>query len=229
MIKAIVTDIEGTTSAIDFVTQTLFPYARQRMAAFIQEHSDDSRVKPLLREAARAANLPEHDLPALAEQLERWIDEDRKITPLKGLQGLIWEHGYRNGDFLAHVYPDAVTTLEQWHRQGLSLYVYSSGSILAQKLFFGHSEAGDLRPLFRDYFDTTSGPKREAASYRTISRDIDMPAQHIVFLSDIVEELDAAAEAGMKTVWVQRNDTPLHHERHQVVSRFDDIRLDALY
>lgn len=229
MIKAIVTDIEGTTSAIDFVTQTLFPYARQRMAGFIQAHGDDKRVQPLLREAARAANLPETDLAALANQLERWIDEDRKITPLKGLQGLIWEHGYRNGDFRAHVYPDAVANLQQWHRQGLALYVYSSGSILAQKLFFGHSEAGDLRPLFRDYFDTTSGPKREAASYRTISRDIDMPAQHIVFLSDIVEELDAAAEAGMKTVWVQRGDAVLPHDSHQVVSSFDDIRLDALY
>lgn len=225
MIKAIVTDIEGTTSAIDFVTQVLFPYARERLGSYIGEHAQQPKVKAILQEVARIAKLDAENYPALSAELERWIDQDRKLTPLKSLQGMIWEHGYRNSDFRAHVYDDAVAQLQHWHRQGLSLYVYSSGSILAQKLFFGHSEAGDLRPLFSDYFDTTTGPKREAASYREISREIDMPAQNILFLSDIVEELDAAAEAGMHTAWLQREGELHNHPRHQAVQSFSDITL----
>ncbi len=225
MIKAIVTDIEGTTSAIDFVTQVLFPYARERLGSYIDEHAQQPKVKAILQEVARTAKLDAEDYPALSAELARWIDQDRKLTPLKSLQGMIWEHGYRNGDFRAHVYDDAVAQLQRWHQQGLALYVYSSGSILAQKLFFGHSEAGDLRRLFSDYFDTTTGPKREAASYREIARDIDMPAQNILFLSDIVEELDAAAEAGMHTAWVQREGALQSHPQHPSVSTFNDIRL----
>lgn len=226
MIKAIVTDIEGTTSAIDFVTQVLFPYARRHMEDFVREQANTPKVKVLLNEVARIAGLPADDLAGLSAELRSWIDQDRKLTPLKSLQGLIWEHGYRSGDFRAHVYDDAVSQLRDWHRRGIALYVYSSGSILAQKLFFGHSEAGDLRPLFSDYFDTTTGPKRDPASYRDISRALDFPAAQTLFLSDIVEELDAAAEAGMLTAWVQREGELQSHPRHQSVSNFTQITLN---
>ena len=226
MIKAIVTDIEGTTSAIDFVTQVLFPYARKHLGDFVVAHHREPKVSGILKETARIAKLNADDHSAIIRVLEQWIDEDRKITPLKSLQGLIWEHGYANGDFRAHVYSDAVAALTQWHKQGIALCVYSSGSILAQKLFFGHSEAGDLRKLFSDYFDTTTGPKRDAASYREISRALDIPAAQTLFLSDIVEELDAAAQAGMRTVWVQRSGDLVGHATHQCVSHFGQIQLN---
>ena len=226
MIKAIVTDIEGTTSAIDFVTQVLFPYAREHLGEFVAEHSHDAKVAGIVKETARIAKLAPDNHAAIIHMLEQWIDEDRKITPLKSLQGLIWEHGYHNGDFRAHIYNDALLSLQDWHQRGIALYVYSSGSILAQKLFFGHSEAGDLRPLFSDYFDTTTGPKREAASYREISRALDTPPAQTLFLSDIIEELNAAAQAGMHTAWVQREGPLKDHPQHQSVNDFTQIRLD---
>ena len=145
------------------------------------------KVSAALAEAAYAAGVPGDDIEGLIAALLQWIAEDRKITPLKTLQGLIWEHGYKSGDFHAHIYPDAVEVLQQWQRKKRSLYVYSSGSIFAQKLLFGHTEAGDLRGLFSDYFDTTTGNKRDAASYRSIVRSIDLPAKRrnnfVVFLS----------------------------------------------
>jgi len=204
VIKAILTDIEGTTSSISFVKDTLFPYARKHLPAFVVTHTDDASVKHWLHEAAKEAGLVSATQQEMIELLQRWIDEDRKSTALKALQGMIWEEGYRNGEYCAHVYPDATPALQAWRDAGLKLYVYSSGSVAAQKLFFGFCEAGDITPLFSGYFDTEIGPKRNADSYRRIADEIGIAADRILFLSDIVEELDAARTAGIKTTLLAR-------------------------
>ena len=208
-IRAIVTDIEGTTSSIDFVRDVLFPYARKRLPAFVETHGDQPDVQHWLHEAAREEGLIEASRQDIIELLLSWIDLDRKSTALKALQGMIWKDGYEAGDYRAHMYPEVAARLRQWRADGLRLYVYSSGSVPAQQLFFKYSEAGDLGPLFAGYFDTETGPKREAASYRRIAEAIDEQPQHLLFLSDIVEELDAAREAGFHTGWLVREPLPL--------------------
>ena len=224
MILAILTDIEGTTTSVSFVFDCLFPYARQRMGEFIRERGNDPVVREQLNAVSREVGRGLSDEEAAA-QLVQWIDEDRKITPLKALQGMIWEAGYLKGDFTGHVYPDAVKYLRQWKAQGLALYVYSSGSVKAQQLLFGHSDAGDMRPLFSGWFDTQAGPKREAASYRLIASQIGLPPGDILFLSDIKEELDAAREAGIQTAWLVRGAAPVPEATHQQVTSFDEIRI----
>ena len=209
-VRAILVDIEGTTSAIDFVHEVLFPWARAALPAFLAENAGREDVRREIEATAAEAELDPADLPAVAATLQRWIDEDRKATPLKALQGLVWEHGYETGAYRAHVYDDAVRALRAWHGAGWPLYVYSSGSVHAQKLFFRHSEAGDLLPLFRGHFDTTTGPKRAADSYRRIAAGIGLPPEEILFLSDVPEELDAASAAGLATTWVVRENEGRH-------------------
>lgn len=203
-IKAILTDIEGTTSAVSFVFDVLFPYAASHLPAFVREHADRADVAEQLDAVRRDSSEPDADVERVLEILLEWIAEDRKATPLKALQGMVWEQGYQAGELKGHVYPDAVDALKRWHQTGYAIYVYSSGSIQAQKLIFGCSEAGDLSPLFSGYFDTTSGPKREAQSYVRITEAIGLDASQILFLSDIVEELEAARLAGMATCGLAR-------------------------
>jgi enolase-phosphatase E1 len=223
-IRAIVTDIEGTTSSISFVKDVLFPYARKRLPAFVETHGDRPEVQHWLHEAAKEAGYVEATRQEVVELLLRWIDEDRKSTALKALQGMIWQEGYAAGDYRAHVYPEVAARLRAWRADGLQLYVYSSGSVPAQKLFFGYSEAGDLTPLFAGYFDTETGPKREPASYAKIAAAIGEQPQHLLFLSDIVEELDAAQAAGFRTGWLVRAPQPLPGQaRHPVYADFDAI------
>jgi enolase-phosphatase E1 len=224
MIRAIVTDIEGTTSSLSFVKDVLFPYARAHLRKFVAEHKRDEQVRQLLQEAKAEAGGGLSD-DELIEQMIRWIDEDKKVTSLKSLQGLIWEHGYKNGDFTGHMYDDAVANLKKWHAQGIRLYVYSSGSVYAQKLLFGHTDHGDLTPLFDGYFDTHIGHKREADSYRHIVNGLNLPAEEILFLSDIKEELDAAKEAGMQTMWLMREGSIEEQAAHRQVNSFDAIHL----
>ncbi|OIN12415.1 acireductone synthase [Oceanisphaera psychrotolerans] len=226
MIKAIVTDIEGTTSDIRFVHQVLFPYARERIADFVRATAQDAEVMVLLNDVRTEMDQPKASLDEVIAELLRWIDEDRKATPLKALQGMIWRHGYVNGDFKSHLYEDAVNGLQAWHQAGIRLYVYSSGSVAAQKLLFGYSEAGDLTPLFSGYFDTKIGAKREVAAYQTIVRELALPAEQILFLSDIHQELDAAEAAGIQTCQLIRGE-PDPDSHHRQVSRFDDISLTA--
>jgi len=196
MVGAVLTDIEGTTSSIAFVTDTLFPYARAHLRDFVARHP--AETAPLL-DAVRAEEPGDP-----VETLLRWIDEDRKATPLKTLQGLIWAEGYADGTLQGHVYRDAADGLRRWHAAGIALYIYSSGSIAAQKLIFGHSNEGDLTPLFSGYFDTTSGPKKDAASYRTIANEIGRAPGDILFLSDNIQEIDAARAAGMAAIHIDR-------------------------
>ena len=224
MIKAIVTDIEGTTSSLSFVKDVLFPYARAHLPDFVRSHHAQAEVKPLLAEAKQIAG-GELDEGALVAQFIHWIDTDQKITPLKSLQGLIWQEGYRNGDFTGHVYEDAVRNLRNWFGLGYKLYVYSSGSVQAQKLLFGYSDFGDLTPLFSGYFDTHIGGKKEARSYERITAELGLPAERILFLSDIKDELDAAREAGLATCWLLREQTSDPGAAHIQVSDFDGIHL----
>lgn len=212
-VRAVVTDIEGTTSAIRFVHEVLFPYARERLPAFIAEHGSRPDVRALLDDVSAEAGRPLTDDEA-AEELVSWIDADRKATPLKALQGLIWEHGYRAGHFTGHVHEDAARRLAEWRDRGLSLYVYSSGSVHAQKLLFGHSDHGDLTPLFAGWFDTTTGHKREAESYRRIVEATGFEARSMLFLSDVIAELDAARSAGMQTTWLRREGEPAASDDH---------------
>ncbi|MCH8542823.1 MAG: acireductone synthase [Alcanivorax sp.] len=223
-IRAIVTDIEGTTSSISFVKDVLFPYAADKLPGFLAAHWQQPAVQAQIRALATLTNDPVDDAVAANRVLQQWIAEDRKATPLKALQGMIWRQGYEDGDYQAHVYPEVPDRLRHWHQQGIALHVYSSGSIAAQKLFFGYSDAGDLTPLFTGYFDTTTGPKQEADSYRKIAEAIGIPAELTLFLSDIPAELDAARDAGMVTTLLDRDgqftDQSCSHPR---VTSFDDI------
>lgn len=217
-LPVVLTDIEGTTSSIDYVHGVMFPYARKHLLAFIEGNHWQPEVRAALDAVAAASALPPDELDALGEVLLAWIDEDRKVTPLKDLQGMIWKAGFASGELRAHIYPDAAAMLGQWHAAGHPIHVYSSGSKAAQKLYFGHTEAGDLTPLLSGYFDTTSGPKREADSYRRIAQAIGHPPQDIVFLSDIEAEIAAADAAGLRTVWITRDARPDHATRPAVTS-----------
>jgi enolase-phosphatase E1 len=222
-IRAVLTDIEGTTSSIDFVKDVLFPYARQHLPAYVETHTDEPEVQHWLHEAAKEAGIVEATRGEIIDLLIRWIDEDRKSTALKALQGMIWREGYESGVYTSHMYPEVAARLRAWHAQGLQLYVYSSGSVPAQKLLFGFTEYGDLTPLFSGYFDTQTGPKRETASYRDIAGAIGLPPAQVLFLSDIREELDAAREAGMRTIQLVRPPTALVDAGHPAVADFDAI------
>ena len=220
-IKAILTDIEGTTSAVSFVFDVLFPYAAKHLPDFVRQQAGRADVAEQLDAVRQDSHEPQADVERVIEILLGWIAEDRKATPLKALQGMVWEQGYKAGQLQGHVYPDAVEALKAWHQAGFKLYVYSSGSIQAQKLIFGCSEAGDLSALFSGYFDTTSGPKREAQSYQRITQAIGLEAAQILFLSDIVEELDAARAAGMATCGLAREGGEL--PGHVTVDSFSRI------
>lgn len=218
--RAIVTDIEGTTSSIAFVAEVLFPYSRARLAGFVRENRES--IASVLEQVRAEADAPHLDLEGCIAQLHAWHDADRKIGPLKTLQGMIWADGYATGAFTGHVYPDAVAGLRRWHARGIPLYVYSSGSVAAQKLLFGHSDAGDLTPLFTGYFDTAIGGKRDADSYAAVARAIGVEPQAILFLSDVVEELAAADEAGVSVTLLARDGAAIA-DRYPVASSFDTI------
>lgn len=199
---AILLDIEGTTTAIAFVHEVLFPYARERLPGYLTAHAAEPHVVELL--AATKATMREEqgrdaDDAAAVAQLLSWIASDRKHTALKTLQGYIWESGYRDGDYRAHLYGEVPAALRRWSEAGITLAIYSSGSVAAQKLLFAHTTEGDLTPLFSAYFDTHVGQKREADSYRQIAAELGVSPMAILFVSDLGAELDAAAQAGLQT------------------------------
>ena len=201
-VRAILTDIEGTTSSLAFVKDVLFPYARNSLPSFVKAHG--AEIKDIVADIAAIVGKPHLTTQETIDTLLQWMDEDRKVTPLKTLQGIVWKSGYESGELKSHVYEDAVRALRQWHTAGLKIYVYSSGSITAQKLLFSHTPYGDLSPLFTGYFDTTTGPKLESRSYEKIAEPLRLPAGSIVFLSDHAGETQAAAAAGMQTVLLAR-------------------------
>lgn len=203
---ALLIDIEGTVGSISFVRDVLFPYARQRLRAFVNEHYERPDVARELRAVADETGVT--GLSAQIAVLEGWSDSDRKATPLKALQGMIWESGYRSGTLVAHLYEDAVSALRRWHTRGLPVHIYSSGSTAAQRLYFAHTPAGDLTDLLAGYFDTTTGPKLAAASYETIARTLGVADRPRLFLSDVRGELQAAVAAGWHAVQVRRDGPP---------------------
>lgn len=222
--RTILTDIEGTTSSIAFVKEVLFPYARERMTAFVHECAQEPDVASALAEVSQLLG-GSPTLDELSAALVRFIDEDRKLTPLKLLQGKIWEGGFRDGTLRSHLYPDAARQLRAWHAAGHALYVYSSGSVEAQKLLFAHTSFGDLTPLFSGYFDTRSGPKQASDSYRNIARELGVAPGSILFLSDVLPELDAAAQAGLEVCLIARPEEPsaARSDRHPSARDFDGV------
>jgi enolase-phosphatase E1 len=215
---AVLTDIEGTTTRISFVRDVLFPYAQAHMPAFLDRHAASPEVAAELAEVRRMA-------PGASEldTLRQWMDRDLKVTPLKTLQGLIWREGYADGSLRSDVYSDVAPCLRRWVHGGLRLYVYSSGSVEAQKLIFAHSVAGNLVPLFTGFFDTRVGGKREPESYGRLAIAVNLPPVEMLFLSDVEEELDAAAAAGMRTCQLVRADDGTEpSDRHATAADFDE-------
>jgi enolase-phosphatase E1 len=232
---AVLLDVEGTTTPIEFVAGTLFPFARERFPAFLRDHGalaavreDLERLREEHRREGPADPPPAWDdgdrLTSATSYLLWLMDRDRKSTALKSLQGRIWEEGFRAGTLRAPVYPDVAPALRRWNAGGLEVCIFSSGSVLAQRLVFGHSSAGDLTPLLAAFFDTATGPKREPESYRRIAAARGRAPTEGLFLSDVADELDAARAAGMQTALVVRPGAPEPAvATHPMVRSFDEL------
>lgn len=237
--SAILLDIEGTTTPIQFVYEVLFPFAHQHVKEFIQQHRESADVREdiaALRTEYLADMEKGNEPPPWGDEAEAsWLDSvtayvhwqmkrDRKSTALKSLQGKIWEAGYLSGRLLSQVYPDVPPAFARWKKQGKKIYIYSSGSILAQKLLFAHTTFGDLSSNISDYFDTTTGAKRAAISYQSIVENIALVASEVLFLSDVTAELDAARNASMQTTLCVRPGNPeVDSTTHPVVDTFDAV------
>ncbi len=224
--SAALVDIEGTVGSIAFVRDVLFPYARDRLDAYVEAHKEEPRIRALLDEAAREAGADVHDLRAILHALHAWAAADLKVTVLKELQGLIWIEGFESSGLRGHLFDDAIAALRRFHEAGVKLYIYSSGSVAAQKLLFEHSVAGDLVPLMHGFYDTTIGGKRERASYGRIAHEIKIPVERIVFFSDSEAELDAARLAGVQTVQLARpEDGTTTSASHVSVPTFEGVHV----
>ena len=232
--KAILLDIEGVTTPIDFVHKTLFPFARERMLDFVRDNLDrlQDEVASLHAEhkidfqnGEMFAPFDETSAESIAEYLISLIDRDRKSTALKSIQGQIWRNGYESGELSGEIFDDVPVAFERWKEEGKTIAIFSSGSRLAQRLIFGFSVSGDLTPNISAYFDTTTGAKKEPASYRKISESLSFPPVEILFVSDSIAELDAAFGAGMQTRLCVRPNNPLIEEptAHQIIYRLDEI------
>jgi enolase-phosphatase E1 len=225
-IRDILLDVEGTTSSIAFVHDVLFPYSRARLGPFLRAHADAPEVRAEIeraRESLSDRGAPAATLDDVVAGLEGYVDADVKDTALKNLQGMIWKEGFESEAYRAHVYPDVPPALERWVQAGLRISIYSSGSVGAQKLFFGHTESGDLLPYLHAHFDTANaGPKKAAASYRAIAEALGRAPGAILFLSDVPAELDAAAEAGLRAGQLVRPGTA-PGEGHPTFSDFDAV------
>jgi len=228
-VRAILLDIEGTTTPISFVHEVLFSYARTHVKNFLSANANSAEVSAdvaLLREEQAADVSNGHQPPDSIEAYVEWlIERDRKSTGLKSLQGKIWRHGYVDGSLKSQVYADVAPAFERWREQGLSINIFSSGSVLAQQLLFAYTEAGDLTKFIDKYFDTNVGKKGEAESYRRIAETLSLSANEILFISDVTAELDAATEAGMSTLLSIRPGNPPQNnaDQYQVIRSFDGI------
>jgi len=216
-VRCVLLDIEGTVSDVRFVYDVMFPFARKNMAFFLAENWRSESVRSAIQQVAMDAQLElavwlgddwtagkQETLESCFEHLDVLMDRDSKSTGLKALQGLVWKAGFESGEIRAELFGEVSSTLKKWKNAGLDLRVYSSGSILAQKLFFGHTTDGDLTPSLSGFYDTTYGKKQEIESYRRIASEIQLPPNQILFLSDVAEEIVAALQAGMQSVAVVR-------------------------
>lgn len=228
--KAILLDIEGTTTPIDFVHKTLFPYSEARISKFVHANYNSLAAEIAQIEFERVADVdyPGHldnaSPNSITDYLEYLIGLDRKSTPLKTIQGKIWQEGYESGELMSDIFDDVPRAFERWRSEGKTIAIYSSGSILAQKMLFSYTNHGDLTAFITHYFDTNSGHKRKAESYRHISDGIKMEPDGILFISDIEDELDAAKEAGLDTLLAVRDgNTAADEPRHPVIRGFDEV------
>jgi enolase-phosphatase E1 len=224
--KAILLDIEGTTTPIDFVHEILFPFAAEKVEAFVSENfaSLTAEIIELEKEyhtdfknQIYGRDFKANSAESVANYLKFLIEVDRKSTPLKTIQGKIWQKGYEAGELKSEIFADVPKAFERWKSQGKTIAIYSSGSVLAQKLLFGFTNVGDLNPFISRYFDTAVGGKRETESYQKIAEELGFPPVEILFLSDVLEELDAAAEAGFQTIVTIREGNgilrqPINHD-----------------
>ncbi|MFL5518504.1 MAG: acireductone synthase [Gemmatimonadales bacterium] len=232
-VGAVLLDIEGTTTPIDFVHKTLFGYARARVKEFLQRHWSDSEVRADIARlgAERAAEAPQPSLAPWAEDVTgiaayvHWLmDRDRKSTGLKALQGKIWEEGYGSGELKGEVYPDVAPAMERWRSEGIDIAIFSSGSVQAQRSLFRSSTAGDLTRFILAYFDTTTGPKTAPMSYARIAAALERDPTEVLFVSDVGAELDAALMAGMQTALCMREQgSPPATGAHPVIGTFDEV------
>ncbi|MCS7171137.1 MAG: acireductone synthase [Aquificaceae bacterium] len=223
MIRAILTDIEGTISSLEYVKSILFPYSRARLEEFLKKHWEEEAIKGIIEKLQDKLQRPVN-LKVAVEVFGDWVDKDLKEPTLKELQGHIWEEGFLKGELKGHIYEDAYSKLREWKKKGYKLYVYSSGSVKAQRLFFAHSQYGDLRELFDGFFDTSVGGKRERESYLRIADTAGLLPEEFIFLSDVKEELDAARYSGMNTILVSRNGLT-EGGLHRVISNFSELEL----
>jgi enolase-phosphatase E1 len=241
--RGILLDVEGTTTPISFVHEVLFPFARARVGNYLTTHWDSAEIisdVALLREQHAADTAhgatppalikapPQAHIESITGYIHWLIDQDRKSTGLKSLQGKIWKEGYQDGTLRAPLFADVPAALERWQRAGLKVGIFSSGSVLAQQLLFAHTEAGDVTGFIEAYFDTTTGAKTSSDSYEKIATALSVNASQVVFISDVVSELDAARGAGMETLLCLRpgnHSQPASH--HQAIDSFDGIPSDA--
>lgn len=235
--RAILLDIEGTTTPIAFVHDVLFSYARDHVREFLDSNFDVDEVRAdiaLLRdehaiEVSKGEQPPAFDetrAESIAAYVAWLIARDRKSTGLKSLQGKIWRQGYRDGTLKSQVYADVAPAMERWRARGLNVSIFSSGSVLAQKLLFAHTDAGDLTPFIDSYFDTNVGKKNEAESYRRIAETMSVNTDEVTFVSDVIAELAAASEAGMSVLLsVRPGNAPQENAegRFRVVNSFEEI------
>ncbi|MFE0173012.1 acireductone synthase [Streptomyces sp. NPDC059002] len=230
-VDAVVLDIEGTTSATGFVVDVLYPYARERFGALLASRGAEPEVARAVAQVRDEIGEPGADAARVEEVLGQWVDADRKATPLKTLQGILWAEGFARGELVSHFYPDVIEVLRRWHADGMQLYVYSSGSVSAQRAWFTHSPEGDLLGLVSGLYDTeNAGPKQEADSYRKIASSVGVPPARLLFLSDRPGELDAARAAGWRTLGVRRAGEPYADADfgdHAEVPAFTGISLAA--
>ena len=226
MIKAILIDIEGTVSPISFVKDVLFPYSEEKMEKFIKENKDKPEIKNILQQVQEIEEK-DMDIDEIIQTLKRWIKEDRKIAPLKDIQGFIWKEGFESGQIKAPLYEDAYRRMKEWKDKGYKLYIYSSGSVQAQKLFFSHTDKGDILDWFSGHFDTKIGNKKESESYRKIAQEIGLKPEEILFLSDNPDEIKAAAQAGMKVYRLERPQDAEYIENFEYpqIKSFDEVQL----
>ena len=222
--RAIVLDLEGTTTPITFVRDVLFPYARERLPAVLRTRQSEPQIVALIREAAKLSDAASLDVEDAIRLFLAWSDADRKLPPLKALQGIVWKQGYIDGTLSSPVYPDVTSALRTWRERGIDLYVYSSGSVDAQRLLLRHSSEGDLTVYFRGYFDATIGPKIDADSYRAIQVATGLDAGELVFLSDSAAEITAARSAGWRGILVER-DGPAPGREPPAIASFSELDL----
>jgi enolase-phosphatase E1 len=222
-LRAILLDIEGTTTPIAFVHDVLFSYARDHVREFLVTAAAAEDIALLREEHEPDAPPLTDEIESIATYVEWLIKLDRKSTALKSLQGKVWRKGYQDGSLQSQVFADVAPAFERWRERGLRISIFSSGSVLAQQLLFAHTEVGDLTPFIDSYFDTNVGKKGEAESYRKIAEAMNLEPQEILFISDVVAELDAAHEAGMKTLLSIRPGNEAQEERYQSIRTFDSI------